>query len=83
MNFARIGFLCTCNYHYQLADKYFICALKAVANKGHGVWASGILCFSSVYTNQANMKTSILFCPICIYVPSSLCVKPLQSEWFL
>ena len=69
MNFARIGFLCTCNYHYQLADKYFICALKFVANKGHGVLASEILCFSGVCTNQANMKTSILFCPICIYVP--------------
>ena len=33
MNFAMIGFLCTCNYHYQLADKYFICALKFAANK--------------------------------------------------
>ena len=63
MNFTRIGFLCTCNYHYQLADKYFICALKFAANKccGHGVsgWASGILCFSSVCTNQENMKSSI------------------------
>ena len=33
MNFIRIGFLCTCNYHYQLADKYFICALKFATSK--------------------------------------------------
>ena len=33
MNFTRIGYLCTCNYHKKLADKYFICALKFAANK--------------------------------------------------
>ena len=38
MNFTRIGFLCTCNYHYQLADKYFICALKFAASKCYCCW---------------------------------------------
>ena len=68
----------------HLVDKYFICVLKFAANKCEAMVSGplGFCVFQCLY-NQENMKSSILFCPSCIYVPPSLCGKPLQSEWLL